>query len=87
MKILDRVFCISPITLCRIVGSTPNIDLAINRSQIEASKLDYLIFSEKFQGVSEKIWKNRWGQIIKLTPLVFPGLLIELTGKREIEKQ
>ena len=59
------------------MGSTPNIDSTIKRSQIKASKITEF-FSEKFQWVSEKIGKTRE---VKLTPLVFPGLMCGVSLK------
>ena len=73
MKILNRAFCIFPITLGRGYRSTPNIGPTTKRSQIEASLITY--FSEKFQGVSEEIWKNRGSQIDPLGISRVNGLL------------
>ena len=40
MKILDRVFCVFPLTWGR---STPNIDPTIKISQIEASNITFFL--------------------------------------------
>ena len=58
-EILERVFCIFPITLGR---STLNNDSTIKTSQIEAFR-NTLFSSKKFWRVPEKIGKNKGGQI------------------------
>ena len=58
-KILDRAFCIFPITLGRV---DPQQDLTIKTSQIEAFR-NTLFSSKKFWRVPEKIGKNEGGQI------------------------
>ena len=64
MKILDRDFCISPITFGKV---DPNIDWTITRSQIEASRI---IFFQN-EGFGENL-KNPRGS--NQPSLVSPGL-------------
>ena len=58
-EILDRAFCIFPITL---VGSVPNNDSTIKTSQIEAF-MNTLFSSKNLWRVPEKIGKNEGDQI------------------------